>query len=105
MPQAIKRAATFLLVVVSWVLFRSQNLEMAWVWLQRMSGIRNGTIGARSGLVGWVIVLLLFVNLTPDTFHWRWGTSRRWAVVYAVGFWLAYLYMNSGTSPFLYYQF
>ena len=104
-PQAIKRAATFLLVVVSWVLFRSQNLEMAWVWLQRMSGIRNGTIGARSGLVGWVIVLLLFVNLTPDTFHWRWGTSRRWAVVYAVGFWLAYLYMNSGTSPFLYYQF
>jgi hypothetical protein len=52
-----------------------------------------------------VIVLLLFVNLTPDTFHWRWGTSRRRAVVYAAGFWLAYLYINSGTSPFLYYQF
>jgi hypothetical protein len=78
---------------------------MAWVWLQRMAGIGNGTTGAGGNLVAWVTVLLIFVNLVPDTWHWRWGTSRRWAVVYAVCFLIAYLHMNSRTSPFLYYQF
>ena len=104
-PLPAKRVVTFLLVVVSWVFFRSANLGMAWVWLERMCGIGNGTTGPRSGLIGWVVVLLVFVNLVPDTFHWRWGTSRRWAVVYALGFLIAYIFMNSRTSPFLYYQF
>ena len=105
LPVTARRAGTFLLVVIGWVLFRSTSFEMAGTWLARMAGIGAGAEMVPTALVVWAIVGLIAVNVVPETWNLRFEARPRWAVVYAVGFFLAYLAMNGRESVFLYYQF
>jgi alginate O-acetyltransferase complex protein AlgI len=104
-PSPVRRAITFLCVVVGWVLFRSTSFEMAGTWVARMTGIGGGNEFLPLALVTWVLLGLVAVNAMPETWDLTFSPRRRWAVVYAVGFFLAYLVMNGHQSVFLYYQF
>lgn len=105
LPTLVYRWSTFSLVVVGWVFFRAESLSMAVEWLEKMVGIGVGASSAPDGLLVLVVACFIAVNLLPETWHFRWGLSRRWAVVYALGFVVAYLFMNGRETVFLYYQF
>ena len=104
-PAALRRAITFVLVVFSWVLFRSDNLDMAARWMGAMLGIGAGRAGVPLPLAALVAVCLVAVNTVPETWDIRFGIRYRWAPLYALGFLVAYLFVNGRNSPFLYYQF
>ena len=105
-PVMAIRVATFVLVMVGWVFFRSPDFGVAASWLGRMAAI-GGLAGQApgTGLLVLVPVGLAVVALLPETWDLRFGTSRRWALAYAAGFVCAYIFMSAGTSPFIYYQF
>jgi alginate O-acetyltransferase complex protein AlgI len=105
LPQPLKRAGTFALVVFGWVIFRSTDLPMATVWLGRMFGIGAGSGVVPLALVGWVGVGLVLIHLVPESWEVQFGTRLRWAPVYATGFVVAYLFLNQQQTVFLYYQF
>ena len=104
-PLAIRRAITFGLVVIGWVLFRSTSFEMASEWLARLAGIGGSGDPVPMALVAWVLVGLAAVNVLPETWDMRFSPRARWAAVYAALFVAAYLAMNGRESIFLYYQF
>ena len=105
MPGAVKRSATFLLVVIGWVIFRSTSLTMAVTWLTAMAGHGPGTETLPWALVSWTLVGLLAINTLPETWDIRFGVTRRWAILYAAGFFIAYLFLNETPTVFLYYRF
>ncbi|PYQ14921.1 MAG: hypothetical protein DMF80_11295 [Acidobacteria bacterium] len=104
-PDLLKRAGTFLLVLFGWVIFRSSDLPMAAHWLGKMLGFGGGAGAVPVALVGWVVVCLLLANLVPETWEFEFGTRLRWAPVYAMVFLIAYLFVNQQQTVFLYYQF
>ena len=106
-PVGIRRAVTFALVVIGWVLFRSTSFAMASVWLQRMAGIGTGSGDPTVplALVAWIVAGVIAVNALPETWDVRFSRRPRWAVVYAMLFFAAYLAMNGRETVFLYYQF
>jgi alginate O-acetyltransferase complex protein AlgI len=104
-PTAMRRAGTFVLVVFSWVLFRSDSMDMAGQWMARMLGIGGGTQSVPPSLIVLVALSLVAVNTLPETWDIRFGIRYRWAPAYALGFLLAYLFVNGRHSVFLYYQF
>jgi alginate O-acetyltransferase complex protein AlgI len=105
LPDLFKRAGTFLLVLIGWVIFRSSDLSMAGVWLGKMFGIGAGTGVVPAALVAWVAVGLLLVNVVPETWDVQLSPRLRWAPVYAMVFLIAYLFVNQQPTVFLYYQF
>jgi alginate O-acetyltransferase complex protein AlgI len=105
LPDVVKRAGTFLLVVLGWVVFRSTDLAMAGEWLGKMAGFGEGGGAVPAALLAWVVVGLALVNLVPETWEIHFGTRLRWAPVYATAFLIAYLFVNQQPSVFLYYQF
>jgi alginate O-acetyltransferase complex protein AlgI len=106
-PAVAKRAFTFLVIVVTWVPFRSQTWPMCVTWLKAMAGIVGPGIksAASLNLVAFCLLCLVLVNVVPETYKLKLPTRLRWAVGYAVIFFIAYLFMNSQESVFLYYQF
>jgi alginate O-acetyltransferase complex protein AlgI len=104
-PDVLKRAGTFLLVVFGWVVFRSSDLSMAAGWLGKMFGFGAGTGAVPAALAVWVVVGLLLVNLAPETAQIEFGTRLRWAPVYATALLIVYLFVNQQPTVFLYYQF
>ncbi len=105
LPMLVRRALTFILVVIGWVLFRSENLLMAFTWLEEMFGLEVRLTPAPAALFGWVAFCLIAVNTIPETWNLRFGVGRRWAILFAIAFAFAYLFMNDHNSVFLYYQF
>ena len=105
-PAILLRVATFALVIVGWVFFRSPDLAFAGTWLSRMAAI-GGTAGLvpGTGLLVLVPVGAAVAFFAPEAWDIRFGTSARWTVAYAVGFVCAYIFMSGGSSPFIYYQF
>jgi alginate O-acetyltransferase complex protein AlgI len=105
LPEALRRAGTFVLVVLGFVVFRSTDLAMAGSWLAKMAGIGTGAGAVPAALVAWVVAGLLLVNLAPETWDIRFGTRLRWAPAYAAAFLVAYFFVNQQATVFLYYQF
>jgi alginate O-acetyltransferase complex protein AlgI len=104
-PAHLARWSTFLLVVIGWVLFRSDNLDVAGTWLSTMFGFTSSTADVPVALLWWIIAGLVAVNIVPETWDIRFGVRPRWGVVYALGFFIAYFFMNNKQTVFLYYQF
>lgn len=105
-PSLLMRVATFLLVIVGWVFFRSPDFSVAGAWLGRMAGASGmAGLGPGGGLLILVPIGLLIVAFAPETWDIRFRTGWRWAAAYAVGFVVSYIFMSAGTSPFIYYQF
>jgi alginate O-acetyltransferase complex protein AlgI len=104
-PDGLKRAGTFLLVLVGWVIFRSTDFSMAAGWLGRMVGIGAGSGVVPAALVVWVAGGLVLVSTLPEPWEVRMPTRMRWAPLYATAFLVAYLFVNQQQTVFLYYQF
>jgi alginate O-acetyltransferase complex protein AlgI len=67
--------------------------------------IGAGTQSVPPPLIVLVALCLVAVNTVPETWDIRFGIRFRWAPVYALGFLLAYLFVNGRHSVSLYYQF
>ena len=108
LPPMLYRAQTFFLVIIGWVFFRATSFRMAGGWLRSMftaGPARDAALPIAPMLPIWIGIALAVVMFLPETWNFRFGTTRRWAAVYAAGFVLAYVFMNGTNSPFLYYQF
>lgn len=103
-PRPLYQLQTFILVVIGWVLFRSDNLPMAGRWLSAMFQPDNaGSFAPRAA--AWLAVAAAWVLLVPESWEIKFPTTLRWAPVYAAGLLLAYYYINGTESVFLYFQF
>ena len=107
LPTSARRVATFGLVVVGWVFFRSDTFEMATSLLTRMFSWHAGSslVGGPM-LLGVLIVAAVAAHWGPNTFE----LPHRWSPPYVAGFalllgvCLLFLY-GAPSSPFLYFQF
>jgi len=107
LPVALRRAGTFLLVVIGWVFFRSTSFQMAATLFHSMFAWRGGLeMAGRLGLVVAIGVAAIAAHTGPNTFE----LEHRWRppMVFA----LAVLFLSSlvviaggRVTPFLYFQF
>ena len=106
-PVGLRRAVTFLLVVVGWVLFRSRDFGMAAGLLRRMFGWRAGA--APEGwplLLGVLLVAAAVSHWSRNSFEMshRWGRAGTVALAALFALCLAFIYAGQN-APFLYFQF
>lgn len=113
-PAPLRVAATFVLVLVSWVFFRAADLGAALRYLGDMTGLAatSPAAGLLSELVfrpyylGTVLIAGVVVWAAPQT----WDITRRLtfskALLFLGLFWLAVVMMESqGYNPFIYFIF
>lgn len=119
LPRPVARGATFLAVVIGWVLFRSQSLQDAIRFLKAMFAPRPGIASGEGVLEGFwpwgafLIALVLFVNAAPNSSAWvasRPMEKRGYAVAFACIFFACLLKMYNGVlhdipTPFIYFNF
>jgi alginate O-acetyltransferase complex protein AlgI len=106
-PAAARQVATFVLMVVGWVLFRSTSFGMARHLLTTMFTITPGELPANAALV---VPLLLVAGwwamIGPNPFEMHLAPRLRTRLVLAAAFGSAVaLIVSSRPSPFLYFQF
>lgn len=106
-PAWLRRAGTFVLVVVGWVLFRSTDFVMAIGWLKKMFVWETA-----SNVSGGPVLLLLILiagglaHFCPNSFElshrWGWVPTLALAALFAACVIVIY---GSKPAPFLYFQF
>ncbi|TKB76390.1 MAG: MBOAT family protein [Nitrospira sp.] len=107
LPGLLQRGATFLLVVVAWTIFRSDDLDMAGTLLQRMWFYQFELPAVQDPvLVGLLLLVGAWTHLGPNTFEMRheWGrVPAGLLALFFVGCLLTLV--QHRPSPFLYFQF
>ncbi|HMD50951.1 MAG TPA: MBOAT family O-acyltransferase, partial [Bryobacteraceae bacterium] len=106
-PQVARRAVTFLLVVIGWVLFRSDSFAMARGLLTAMfTPVAGMTMTAWPTLIFGIAVSAALAHLGPNSFElrFRWTPARVLAYGAAFAACLAMILVGQ-QSPFLYFQF
>tara|TARA_R110002049_G_scaffold4601_4_gene31958 strand:+ start:234180 stop:235550 length:1371 start_codon:yes stop_codon:yes gene_type:complete len=99
---------TMMIVLVGWVLFRSQDFATALLYLTRMTTLASG--------ISWYPPLVIGVLAVMVIEHAAWRTRLRFAmrlphdrwyspVATAVMLWALVLYSPRGFQPFVYFQF
>lgn len=115
LPRSIRRALTFLIVVLAWVFFRASTLPQALGYLRTMLGLGHSpVVGAAliSGIVYQPYYLLtvalaaLVVWAAPQTWEWTQRlTILKGAACFALA-WLALTVLTAQTyNPFIYFIF
>lgn len=107
LPLSLQRGATFLLVVLGWVLFRAESWTMCTAWFTRLFVWSPGPL--MPGSLGLLLaggVAAFVAHRMPNTFElshrWRPGAAVAMAGLLVV----AVLVIAAGQySPFLYFQF
>jgi alginate O-acetyltransferase complex protein AlgI len=107
MPVAVKRLATFLLVVVGWVFFRATDFSMAATLLHRMFVPSAGTLPVGAPLLlGMLLLAGLIAHFAPNMFEldhqWSPASVLAWSLLFVICLFAIY---GNGASPFLYFQF
>ena len=114
LPRIVRVGLTFLLVVVSWVFFRSSDLPRAVAHLGSMVGLGNAQEGA--GLIAGLVyqpyyllsmgVAAIVVWSAPQT--WDWTRRLSWAkmAVCLLLFWASLMLLATQSyNPFIYFIF
>ncbi len=107
-PRLGRRAATFALVVVGWVLFRATSFGMAVTLLGKMFWWSPSPVSIVSPatLMALVLAAFAFAHFGKNTFEMRhdWGLAMRcvWLFAFAV---CVVRIMTWRETPFLYFQF
>lgn len=125
-PLAIRRALTFVVILVSWVFFRADHLGQAVQYLQAMGGLGEGTrnpllVEVLNNRTTVVLIIALALSLSPRTPDGVWAyfrtdrTEPRTLSTVAVsgisllalfGFAASVLSLtNSNFHPFIYFRF
>src|SRR2546423_11404558 len=107
MPLVAKRLGTFLLVVIGWVLFRSDDFRMAATWLSSMFVPHPGALFVGAGsLVMMILLSAVIAHFGPNTFEMKHDWRPAMAGALGVLFLFCLIVITSGRqSPFLYFQF
>jgi len=107
LPELPRKAVTFLLVVVGWVLFRADNLTMALGWLGKMFVWDSASSIAGAGALA--LLILISGGLAhgcPNSFElshrWGWASALALTALFAACMVVIY---GAKASPFLYFQF
>jgi alginate O-acetyltransferase complex protein AlgI len=106
-PAWLRRSATFLLVVVGWVMFRSNGFDMAAGLIHKMFVWTQGE-AMTGGLILLVLVLIAatLAHTGPNSFEvshrWRPGMAVALAGLFAISM---IIVIGGKPSPFLYFQF
>ncbi len=105
--QWLRKAVTFALVVIGWVLFRSTSFAMAASWLNRMFVWHRGPGFAGTGvLIALLLVAAYLAHFCPNTFELSHNWSSSATVALALLFLTCLVMILGGkASPFLYFQF
>ncbi len=114
LPRPLRVGATFALVCVSWVFFRSPDLGSALGYLGSMTGLVGAAAPASllGGLVyqpyylGTVAVAMVIAFAAPQTWDWTRRLTWRQALVSAGALWLSLVMLNTQAfNPFIYFIF
>ncbi len=106
-PDWLRGAVTFVLVVVGWVLFRATSFTMAAGWLGKMFvwNSASGIVGAGS-LVLLILVAAVLAHACPNSFElshrWNWASTLALTALFVACIFMIY---GGKASPFLYFQF
>jgi len=106
-PASLRRSTTFFLVVLGWVLFRSEDFVMARTWLTAMFTWTSGDLMPGAvGLAAVGVVAAYLAHVAPNVFE----IKHDWRPLPALGITLAFalsvlMIFRGQPSPFLYFQF
>jgi len=109
LPVLARQFGMFLAVVVGWVFFRADNLDIAWTMLTTMFVPVAGSLVAHAEVFSVLVALALaWAMFGPNAFDWhrdiQWNMRMAYALSLCFGAALA-LIMGTRNSPFLYFQF
>lgn len=107
LPAVARTGGTFLLVLLGWVVFRSETLDMAGTMFRKMFVFESGlTMTAGMGLTVMLVLAAWLAHVAPNSFElkheWSRGATAVLAVLFLVS--MAAIY-GARPSPFLYFQF
>lgn len=107
LPAAPRRAGTFLLVLLGWVIFRATDLGMAGVMLRKMFVPESGfSLAAVGGLTVALGAAAWWSHWGPSSFQLKHEWSPAQSLALAALFLMTLATMYGGQpSPFLYFQF
>lgn len=106
LPALVQRLLTFVLVVFGWVLFRSLSVPEALSVYSAMLGLTElGSVKAWLPFLMAVVALVAFTMLAKPSSQLRLRFTPAHAFLVALMLGVALLFVGSGSSPFLYYQF
>ncbi len=114
LPRALRIAATFLLVTVSWVFFRARDLSEAIRYLGSMAGVSEFEPPALllSGLIyqpyylGTVVAAAAIAFAAPQTWDWTRRLDGWKALACVAILWLSLVMLNTQAfNPFIYFIF
>ena len=108
-PALIRQATMFVFVLIGWVFFRSNDLQMAGKALGRMFSYTPGTLGPNAEVfTAALLVTMVWAMAGPNVFDMHEDPQFRpgWRVGLAAAFGICIaLMLGGGASPFLYFQF
>ena len=114
LPRAGRRAVTFVLVLITWVFFRADDLPGALLYLRSMFGLEaaHESAGLLSGILyqpyylGTVLLAALVTWTCPQTWDWT-RTITPLKATAIIGLWLASLAVlaTQAYNPFIYFIF
>ncbi len=107
LPVVVQRAATFLLVMIGWVFFRSDNFGMAFGWLHSMfCWVPGSGLPWEAGLLAMLAAAGAIAHLGRNTFELRHEWNPWSSLGLAVLFTACVMQVVGGQwTPFLYFQF
>jgi len=106
-PDGLRKAVTFFLVVIGWVLFRATSFAMAIGWLRKLF-VWEKAINITGGETLVLLILIAggIAHLCPNTFElshrWNWLSALALAALFVACICVMY---GSKPAPFLYFQF
>ncbi|MCC6445761.1 MAG: MBOAT family protein [Armatimonadetes bacterium] len=114
LPRAMRIAFTFLVVLVSWIFFRAQDLHSAVAYLGSMAGLGHAQPGA--DLLGGILyqpyyllsmgAAVIVVWVCRDTWEWTQRLTWRKAAICLPMFWLSLAVLATQEyNPFIYFIF
>ena len=116
MARAIRWPVTFLVLLVTWVFFRSENLEVALRYLGAMFGVGSGEVGPAAELLAAVVLRPAHLAQLAVALGIALFFPNTWEFLHRIPFWkmilgILLLFVSArvlsvqGFNPFLYFQF